>query len=132
MSVELKFRVWDNDSYMSSPFTLQDMQAKNIQFTSECPVMQFVGLKDRKGVDIYEGDILERKGTRDIFQGSYDDVPGANPFITEQVIVSIEVKNGCFGFSLTYERSYSERTRPATYEIIGNIYQNPELIKPKP
>jgi uncharacterized phage protein (TIGR01671 family) len=58
MNRELKFRVWDNIDYMSSPFTLQDLQEKKIQFTPECVVMQFTGLRDSKGVEIYEGDIV--------------------------------------------------------------------------
>lgn len=98
-----------------------------------CEIMQNTGLKDKNGSEIYEGDVLERKGLRDIFVGSYDDKPGATPFITENVVVSINEKHDEFGtasvgFSLTHQRSYSERTHPATYEIIGNIYENPELL----
>ena len=55
---EIKFRVWDNVDYMSSPFTLQDIQDKKIQFTSDCHVMQFTGLLDKNGKECYEGDIV--------------------------------------------------------------------------
>ena len=55
---ELKFRVWDNVDYMSSDFTLQDLQDKKVGFTNECKVMQFTGFKDKNGNEIFEGDNL--------------------------------------------------------------------------
>lgn len=46
---EIKFRVWDNVDCMSGPITLQDLQDGRIQFTSDCPIMQFTGLHDKNG-----------------------------------------------------------------------------------
>lgn len=45
---EIKFRAWDNDDYMSSPFTLQDIQAGRIEWTEDVKIMQYTGLKDKK------------------------------------------------------------------------------------
>ena len=59
MNREIKFRAWDNVDFMSRQFTLQDVQERKIEFTLDCVVMQFTGLKDSKGVEIYEGDILQ-------------------------------------------------------------------------
>jgi hypothetical protein len=56
---EIKFKVWDNVDFMSAPFTLQDLQLKKIQFTSDCQIIQFTGLKDKKNVDCYEKDYDE-------------------------------------------------------------------------
>ena len=90
---------------------------------------QYTGLLDKNGKEIFEGDILKRVGRNDIFQGSADDIPGANPINIKIEVVEIKVTNTCFGFSLSPERTYSERGNPATYEIIGNIYENPDLLK---
>lgn len=58
MKKEQKYRVWDNVNYMSSPFTFKDLQENKIQFTDDCEVMQFTGLKDKNGKEIYGGDLL--------------------------------------------------------------------------
>lgn len=76
----------------------------------------------------YEGDVLERIGTIDDFSHR-----GINTFKRDIVVVElIGTKDGFgkkeFGFSINTQRSYSERTRPATYTIIGNIHDNPELL----
>lgn len=132
--IEKKFRVWDNVDYMSQPFTFSDIQSKKIEFTSECIVMQFTGLSDKNGKEIYEGDVLERVGSRDIFRGPADDISWTNPMVKTTEVVELKVRADGFGcttsgYSIDTQTSYSERSRPATYEIIGNIYQNPELLK---
>ena len=58
----IKFRVWDNEDYMSTPFDLQDIQLGNIEFTKDSNLMQYTGLKDKNGKDIYENDYLETGG----------------------------------------------------------------------
>ena len=104
MSREIKFRVWDNVDYMSKPFTLHSLMGANrTEFTSECVVMQYTGLKDKSGNEIYEGDVLELKNQRGSLTGAmkWD-----------------ETRNGWLQFE-PLDR----------FEVIGNIYENPELIK---
>ena len=94
---------------------------------------QLTGLPDNNGNDTYEGDILQRVGTRDIFQGSANDIFGGNPLKITTEAVEIKVKTDefgttSFGYSLCRQYTYSERTNPAIYTVIGNIYELPELL----
>lgn len=112
MKREIKFKVWDGQDYMSQPFTLQDLMLGKIQFTSDCPVLQFTGLKDKSGKEIYEGDIIK-----------HDDGH----------ICLIKFEKG--GFQMEYMNKHMQGTTrrisfSAQYcEITGNIYANPQLIK---
>lgn len=68
-------------------------------------LMQFTGLKDKNGKEIYEGDIFQwgrEKG---------------------EVIFS----DGCFIFKTKIMSMTMRDHRPTEYEIIGNIYENKEL-----
>jgi len=75
-----------------------------------CILMQFTGLTDKNGVEIYEGDII-------YFQHNepwYD--------LTAQIVWN------CFSFML--KGMYLNYCRDeGTVEVIGNIYENPELLK---
>lgn len=82
------------------------------------PVMQFTGLLDKNGKEIYEGDILkcvakmpEREGQ--IFNN-----------VVYWLKYRFRLKNNRFSADLTPNRIYN-----ASAEIIGDIYQNPNLLK---
>jgi uncharacterized phage protein (TIGR01671 family) len=146
MNREIKFRAWDKlnermckvNRYSWAKFVNECIIEHEGKTFACAPIdielMQFTGLKDKNGKEIYEGDIVQRVGTRDIFQGTADDVFGANPFTITEEVVELKVcadqfGNTTFGYSLNTQRTYSERSNPATYEIIGNIYQHSHLLK---
>ena len=84
-------------------------------------LMQFTGLKDKNGKEIYEGDILRQ----------WDDL-----------FVITEMEYGSFGITVHKELKNGGTVEDCHYvisalvpdscEIIGNIYENPYLLEPKP
>lgn len=91
---------------------------------NDCDILQFTGLKDKNGKEIYEGDILR------IHNAEEDD--GENYKYS-----TIEFKNGAF--KVEYDFGDYDMTaigwaidiwdnQKITCEIIGNIYETPELL----
>lgn len=78
-------------------------------------LMQFTGLKDKNGVEIWEGDVV-----RDEHGGV-----GEVKWITDQVgfIAYRDAGNAWHGF----DRSFG--LYPGIHEVLGNIYENPDLLK---
>lgn len=74
--------------------------------------MQFTGLKDRNGKEIYEGDVVEKKQGESVFRYEVRSYLGA---------FGIEFPAPSYSFKPFCEL-------PNNYEIIGNIYENPELL----
>ena len=91
-------------------------------------VMQFTGLLDKNGKEIYEGDILKKMGT-DYSKWEENNYEGEEPLIMEKIdVATMErfptywLKNEDFG----YEGEDLENH--FNWEVVGNIYENPELL----
>lgn len=88
---------------------------------NDVELMQYTGLKDKNGAEIYEGDILSTDLSR--------------PYLI------VEFRNGAFMYQCHDSgRNYYDFMEPANerlkintkyHEVIGNIYENPELLERK-
>ena len=117
---EIKFRVWDTEEGkmhhnvgVQGNCVFGNMEETLLLSAEHNPVMQYTGLKDKLGKEIYDGDIVEYEVS-------------LVPFIKE--VYFVEADRNCFVF-----RQPGNSNGACTYlqtaklEIIGNIYENPEL-----
>lgn len=119
---EIKFRTWMvSAKYMK---TWKDLENLNLwymfQYQEDYKIMQYTGLKDKNGKEIYEGDICKIS--------SVDDEGNWGIEITNTEIIYY---NGCFKTTYYGFPVYSwAKNNNVDMEVIGNIYANPELLTP--
>lgn len=106
----IEFRVWDSvKKEWVMDFTTSD----------HLKVMQFTGLKDKNGKDIYEGDIVAPEKDSD---GSYH-YPH-KPFSIEYML--LENCGDCtFDSGIGFNFYLND---PSDVEIVGNKFEHPELL----
>jgi len=125
---EIKFRAWDIERQKIYPVTAVLFKLGKVQIQlsesdgypegtwtvvrfKDVKLVEYIGQKDKNGVEIYEGDIVR------CFTHS---------------LSKVEIKKGCFGLTSNglHEPYFTPFTDVYGYcEVLGNIYENSELLE---
>jgi uncharacterized phage protein (TIGR01671 family) len=119
MNREIKFRAWHTQVVAMKPVEWMNFKGDLLKVPfygnwakSSCVLMQYTGLKDKNGKEIFEEDLVK-----------WTDELGENPTIfkvayEETRWVIVPIPDSLVGWYLGEKE----------LEVIGNIYQNPELL----
>jgi uncharacterized phage protein (TIGR01671 family) len=148
----IKFRAWDkidnlmcvvndwNPTWVSVPVMDEDGGHLEQRKMDDVVLMEFTGLKDSNGVEIFEGDVVrilytdwgsQQYAPEELQRLSLDDYKkhlskiGVVKFYADGRVAEFGLDFG--GYSDTiYEGKHGEK------EVIGNIYESPELVPIRP
>jgi len=124
---EIKFRAWDKEkdelippealteivwNKSDAPDTIEYNDGEGLWQCLDFILMQYTGLKDKSGVEIYEGDIVKYHSGADI-------VSWTKTTAKFNVLNFYDASQDCPCCAFS---EYAE------LEVIGNIYENPELL----
>lgn len=118
-----KFRAWYQQAkIMTEPFFFSDIRRKEDGFIGYGSniIMQYTGLKDKNGKEIYEGDIVKR------IVNKWVQDQGVVKFGFHKVTSDEWYYTDAYGFYT--DSVYTAFEDDEDYEVIGNIYENPELL----
>lgn len=138
----IKFRVWDkifnkwlvpnNDHPGNIYVYLQTSLGRLIvfeEYENKILLQQFIGLLDKNSKEIYEGDIINFETYGFSHGPERDYIKNAEVYYDEKLV------SFCFGrfdsgeYKYTYQMT--DRIDEKTMEIIGNVYETPELLNNK-
>lgn len=135
----IKFRVWDVDSsdmiqhkdlimgdiYLQVSeegmrVVMDDPEGENGPEVREAIIMQFTGLKDKHGKEIYDGDILNWDFCGSVQWSEWMAKP----------IYKVQYYNGYLPAAVgIYKELFLHAYRFQYTEVLGNIYENPDLCQ---
>lgn len=139
MNREIKFRAWHSvvsvmlevgDEYGTShPLDCCDYKLEG----QPVELMQYTGLKDKNGVEIYEGDIVRTTVGEHWWLYAIEPSkisPNGQLYAIEK-LSNCSIVDEVYTYTVTSENSgcRNELLYGNDYEVIGNIYENPELLK---
>ena len=116
---EIKFRAWDKKQ--KEFHTWEDLKCNSISVAylfnnTDLKLLQYTGLKDKNNKEVYEGDILQVE-----LDSGY--VPA------KKILNKVYFENGCFKSKDINSHEDVLFIELPSYEAVGNIYENPELLE---
>jgi uncharacterized phage protein (TIGR01671 family) len=110
-------RMWESDSQIGGLWSFNVFNG-NPELKKGWELMQFTGLIDRNGKEIYEGDIVT---------GAFYDNENEDEYLSNNNNI-VSFSNGSF---YPFHKINGWRSGVECLEVIGNIHENPELIEQK-
>lgn len=144
--INLKFRIWCKENFSNleknrmvylnnhTVFDGQDLVFReNLETfwidssnSGDAEIMQFIGLKDKNGKDIYIGDILATSNTDETYDIWDKETYGYSVVEADKESLGFYFTN----WNIDIEEDFDESVFSLIFvEVVGNIYENPELIK---
>jgi uncharacterized phage protein (TIGR01671 family) len=136
MNREIKFRAWDKDEKQMMYPSILGIGFENFawrhgrDYLHNCQdwgnedgfiydpiLMQYTGLKDKNGKEIYEGDLVK---VQDPYNGNWS-TDCATVIFSNDYVGGWVISNG--------KQNLNLGTRQKYLEVVGNIFENPELLK---
>lgn len=116
----IKFRAYDDRSMIYSHNN--DLNESTMQLSwffnkvrTDAPIMQFTGLTDKNGKEIYEGDIITINLKN-------------NPFKIKCTVIYKQSQCQFMAMEVSKKKLVYQLHHNRNIEVIGNIYENPELL----
>jgi uncharacterized phage protein (TIGR01671 family) len=152
MSREIKFRAWVYGSGQKRMIQWKDIDAiewcndklwyKNGKYTllGNLTLLQFTGITDKNRKEIYEGDIVIANGMESVLVYDFSE---ARKFVNSTIQDTRKWEQRRSNYIVYWQDNFAQfNFKPVMpghsiatdiskreYEIIGNIYENPELVK---
>lgn len=116
---EIKFKAWDKERKRflkpieTAQLVIRPISGRitdgAIDVSEKIELLQYTGLKDKNGVEIYEGDIVQ--------------------YFRNELAVIVFQSGGVDVRSLSWRECEPLQRRMGSMKVVGSIYENPELLE---
>lgn len=125
---DIKFRVWNSKIFVFGPYRDDTNPSWALAFASaiDQEPEQYVGIKDKNGREIFEGDIL---GSLEENNGNVNKAAANRKRPSVLGVVTFE--SGSFGVQIDYDMLFFPFAEMVLHdlEVIGNIHENPTMFE---